>query len=215
MVQEQSNSTPLAIISNNKQYEYPIFFLGGIWRRLEASGSNLRAIWEASGKHLGGIWGIWRHLSWRHMEASGSIWEASGRHLETSRQSGSILEAHGSIWRHLGGIWKHLDASGRHLGGIWSIWAATGKHLVASVASGKHLGGICEASGRHLGGIRWLWAGELGWLAEIPVLSSKSKLLQLCFIWVLVTGGVNRGIVWVRWLLFFEKKLDNLTQTCF
>ena len=27
--------------------------------------------------------------------------------------------------------------------------------------------------------------------------------------------GVNLGIVWVRWLLKFKKKLDNLTQTCF
>ena len=48
------------------------------------------SIWEASGKHLGGIW------------ASG-IWEASGRHL-------------GGISGHLGSIW---EASGKHQGGIW------------------------------------------------------------------------------------------------
>ena len=45
------------------------------WKRNHGRGNNGRGImeeatWEASGRHLGGIF-----------EASGSIWEASGRHL--------------------------------------------------------------------------------------------------------------------------------------
>ena len=46
-----------------------------------------------------------KEVSWRHLEASGSIW----RHLEPS----------GDIWRYLeasGSIRRHLEASG----GIWS-----------------------------------------------------------------------------------------------
>ena len=48
--------------------------------------------------HLGGIWGIWRHLGgiWKHLEAS-------GRHLEAS-----------------GGIWE-----GGHVGGIWEASSGT------------------------------------------------------------------------------------------
>ena len=68
------------------------------------------------------------------------------------------MDAYGSIWRHLGGIWKHLQASGRYLGSIWE--ASSG------------IWGIWEASGRHLVAL----AGWLGWLTEIPVLTSKTNL---------------------------------------
>ena len=144
------------------------------------------SIWEASGKHLGGIW------------ASG-IWEASGRHLGgisghlgSGRHLGSIWQASG---RHLGSIW---ETSGKHpgiwdLGGIWEasldiwdlvgIWEASGKHL-GSIweASGKHLGGIWEASGKHLGGI-WGASGTPGghgasggpWKQLLQYLSAKMQ----------------------------------------
>ena len=56
--------------------------------------------------------------------------------LETSRQSGSILEASGDILEAYGSIWTHPEG----------IWEASGRHL-------GHLGGIWEASGRHQGGV--------------------------------------------------------------
>ena len=60
-------------------------------------------MWEASERHLIGIWerlrGIWE-ASERHL---GGIWEASGRHL------GGIREA---SWRHLGGIWEASGTPG-------------------------------------------------------------------------------------------------------
>jgi hypothetical protein len=137
-------------------------------RHLEASGEHLGGIWKylgASGRHLGGIW-----------EASGDI-SAIWKHL-------------GSTWKHLETSWRHMQASrriwkasGRHLGGIWSIWEATGKHLVAS-----------GASGRHLGGIWWLWAGWLGWLTEIPVLTSKKQVIHLFFMVFHQKPPKNHGV---------------------
>ena len=61
------------------------------WRRKQCSKT-----WEASERHLRGIWDL------------EGIWESSERHLR------GIWEAFG---RHLGGIWETF---GRHLGCIWA-----------------------------------------------------------------------------------------------
>ena len=96
--------------------------LGGIW---EASGRHLEyGIFEACGRHLGGIWQA--VASGRHL---GGMWEASGRHL------GDIWE---TSWRHLGGI---LEASERHLGGIWEASGRLGWPLEAGGEARMAIGG--------------------------------------------------------------------------
>ena len=88
-----------------------------IWNHLEAFGSIWRhwgSIWEAFWKHLEAFGRIWSHLEafgkhlgriskapgsiWRHL---GSIWTHSAAFGSTRRRWGSILEACGSIRKHL------------------------------------------------------------------------------------------------------------------